>query len=69
MIALILALILFSIAANIGGRAVASRAAAVAVRVVGKTALVIAAVIFVFLSIRFIWPVLIGMLFIKLIFA
>lgn len=69
MIALILALILFSIAANIGGRAVASRAAAVAVRVVGKTALVIAAVIFVFLSIRFIWPVLIGLLFVKLIFA
>ena len=69
MIALILALILFSIAANIGGRAVASRAAAVAVRAVGKTAFVIAAVIFVFLSLRFIWPIVIGMLFIKLIFA
>lgn len=69
MIALILALVMFAIAANIGGRAVASTAAAVAVRAVGKTALVVAAVVFVFLSIKFIWPVLIGMLFIKLIFA
>ena len=69
MIALVFALMLFAIAANIGGRAVASRAAAVAVRAVGKTAFVIAAVIFVFLSLRFIWPIVIGMLFIKLIFA
>lgn len=69
MIALVFALILFSIAANIGGRTVSSTAAAVAVRAVGKTALVIAAAIFAFLSIRFIWPVLIGLLFIKLIFA
>lgn len=69
MIALILALTLFAIAANIGGMAVASPAAAVAVRAVGKTALVVAAVIFAFLSLRFIWPIVIGMLFIKLIFA
>ena len=69
MIALVFALMLFAIAANIGGKAVSSGAAAVAMRAVGKTALVIAAVIFVFLSLRFIWPVLIGMLFIKLIFA
>ena len=69
MIALVFALILFSIAANIGGRAFSSTATAVAVRAVGKAALVIAAVIFVFLSLRFIWPIVIGMLFIKLIFA